>query len=75
MVRVTSDWTVGPCEFSSGEVSFQSHKPTVTLCGQPGKARKGIMWCEMYACDECYSRWLNHPSRARTRDHGDEHPG
>lgn len=73
MVRVTSDWTVGPCEFSSGAVTFNP-APVVALCGKPGRARRGITWAEVYACDECYSRWLNHPSRARTRDHGDEHP-
>lgn len=74
MVRVTSDWTAGPCEFSTGEVSFQSHMPTVTLCGQPGRARRGIMWCEVYACDECYARWLTSPRRghARTRSEDDE---
>jgi hypothetical protein len=53
----------GPCEFSSGEVKFDSHKPTVALCGKPGTARRGVMWCEVIACDECYGNWLN-----RTRD-------
>lgn len=48
---------VGPCEFSTGEVIFQSGMPTVTLCGKPGTARRGVMWCEIYACDECFARW------------------
>lgn len=51
--------TTGPCEFSTGTVSFRSHKPTVELCGRPGTARRGIMWCDVYACDECYARWLD----------------
>lgn len=71
VVRIRSNWTNGPCEFSAG-VNTMMPAPSVTLCGKPGKARKGVMWCEIYACDECYSRWLNHPSRARTRDHSEE---
>lgn len=56
--REGTDWTVGPCEFSELDTLFQSHKPTVTLCGKPGTVRRGVMWCEVYACDECYARWL-----------------
>jgi hypothetical protein len=71
-VRVTSDWTTGPCEFSAGSASLESGMPVVVLCGQPGTARRGIMWCEVYACDECYSHWLASPrrghARTRTRD-------
>lgn len=51
------DWTTGPCEFSTGTVRFDSHKPTVELCRKPGQIRRGIMWCEVYACDDCYERW------------------
>lgn len=47
------------CEFSTGTVHFDPHKPTVELCGKPGTPRTGVMWCEVYACDECYSRWLD----------------
>lgn len=57
-MRIATNWTTGPCEFGTGEVTFQSHMPTVTLCGKPGTIRRGVMWCEVYACDECYSRWL-----------------
>lgn len=75
MPRIRSDWTSGPCEFSVGwEAEFASRKPTVRLCGQPGTARKGVMWCEVYACDECYARWLS-TARTRTREHGDDRDG
>jgi hypothetical protein len=50
----------GACEFSTGTVRFTSHKPTVELCGKPGVVRRGIMWCDVYACDDCYARWLDH---------------
>lgn len=50
---------VKPCEFSTGDVSLESGAPVVTLCGRPGAPRRGVMWCEVYACDECYSHWLN----------------
>lgn len=53
----------GPCEFSTGVVSLRSHMPTVELCGKPGRARRGIMWCEVYACDGCYARWLDRSER------------
>lgn len=49
----------GPCEFSRGwEADFSSRKPTVTLCGAPGTARRGVLRWEVYACDDCYARWL-----------------
>lgn len=57
--------TTGPCEFSTGGVSLESGAPVVRLCGRPGTARRGIMWCEVYACDECYARWLDRRSEAR----------
>lgn len=49
----------GPCEFSTGVVTLRSGAPVVELCGQPGTTRRGIMWCEVYACDGCYTRWLD----------------
>lgn len=56
------DWTVGPCEFATGEVRL-SPAPVVELCGLPGTVRKGVMWCEVYACDACYARWRGRRSR------------
>lgn len=54
----------GPCELSTGwEAEFRTHKPTVRLCGRPGVARRGMMWCEVYACDDCYARWLGKGER------------
>jgi hypothetical protein len=46
----------GPCEFTRGAVTFNP-APVVQLCGQPGVARRGITWCEVIACDECYDCW------------------
>lgn len=66
MVRIKRDWTVGPCEFGTGEVTFNP-APRVHLCGKPGKARDDVTWIEMYACDECYDRWKNHPNRKREK--------
>jgi hypothetical protein len=62
VVRIQTDWTRGPCEFSTGTVTFNP-APVVELCRRPGTARRGIMWCEVYACDECYARWLARPRR------------
>lgn len=52
----------GSCEFATGIATFNP-APVVELCGRPGKARRGIMWCEVYACDECYTRWTSRAGR------------
>jgi hypothetical protein len=61
-VRLQTDWTRGPCEFGTGEITM-TPAPSVTLCGKPGTVRRGIMWCEVYACDDCYARWLAREGR------------
>lgn len=63
-MSIQNDWTRGPCEFSTGVVTFNP-APVVELCRRSGTVRKGVMWCEVYACDECYTRWL---SRTREDD-------
>ena len=46
----------GPCEFATGATRFNP-APVVELCRRPGVSRRGITWCEVIACDECYARW------------------
>lgn len=63
-MRIQQDWTRGPCEFSAGEVTL-TPAPSVTVCGRPGTVRSGVTWCDVYACDECYARYLERLERAR----------